>query len=30
MKLSSEIEWLESEDHIKKLRREKLEKINKI
>jgi len=27
--LTSEIEWLKSEDHIKKLRKEKLDKINK-
>jgi len=30
LKLTSEINWLESEDHIKKLRKEKLDKINKI
>lgn len=30
LKLTSEIEWLESEDHIKKLRKEKLDQINKI
>lgn len=30
LKLYSEIEWLESEDHIKKLRKEKLAQINKI
>ena len=30
LKLTSEIEWLESEDHIKKLRKEKLDKLNKI
>lgn len=27
---TSEIEWLESEDHIKKIRKEKLEKIKKL
>lgn len=30
LKLTSEIEWLESEDHIKKLRKEKLDKLNKV
>lgn len=30
LKLTSEINWLESEDYIKKLRKEKLDKINKI
>ena len=30
LKLTSEINWLESEDYIKKLRKEKLDKLNKV
>jgi hypothetical protein len=30
LRLTNEIEWLESEDHIKRLRKEKLDQINKI
>ena len=30
LKLTSEIEWLESEDHIKKLRKEKLDKLSNV
>lgn len=30
LKITSEIEWLESEDHIKKVRKEKLESLKKL